>query len=102
MILVAALVLSSRPLQPVADWTAPQSLPFARVHSIAKMGSRYLVGGLKGLAQGNPDRWQQIDERPVRDGAASEGSLWVLFGDGSVDKLEPSANRLVFDALKGA
>lgn len=101
MILAIAVCLVSRPLQLESEWAAPNQLPFERVHSVVKVAGDLYIGGLKGLVRGSPGKWQQIDDRSVRRVAALGDSVWVLFGDGSIDKIEPKQDRLVFDVLKG-
>jgi hypothetical protein len=102
MTLVAALLLAGGPLRLVSTWTAPGDLPFARIHGIAKVGPHLFVGGLAGLARRGDKLWELIDDRPVREVTTSGDSIWVLFGDGSVDKVEPLTNRLTYDVMKSA
>jgi hypothetical protein len=57
---------------------------------------------LEGLFVQSGGKWTRIDERPVKEMAQSEKEVWVLFGDGSVDKIDPEAGRLYFDVLAGS
>ncbi|MEZ5163497.1 MAG: hypothetical protein R2688_07045 [Fimbriimonadaceae bacterium] len=79
---------------------AINGLPCARVHGIAKEGSRWLVGGLDGLWIGEPGKkWEQINHSAVRQVASQGEDHWVLYGNGSVDKLNIKRDRLYFDVL---
>jgi hypothetical protein len=102
MILSAILCLASSPLRLDSEWTAPTQLPFERVHAITRMYPETYIGGLRGLYQGREGHWTKIDERPVKQMAVLQKSVWVLFGDGSVDKLDPAQNRLLYDILGGS
>lgn len=83
-------------------WTAPAELPIARVNAWIRHRDEQWMGGLGGLYRGKPGNWAKIDDRPVKEIAESGEALWVLFGDGSVDKLEPRSDRLFYDVLKEA
>lgn len=101
MIWAVAICLAASPLRLDSEW-APPHLPFARTHDIAATGpGSYAIGGLRGLYRGKPGSWHRVDERPVKQLAESGGAVWALFGDGSVDKLDFGADRLVFDVMSG-
>jgi len=101
MILTLAICLLSSPLREHSVWTAPSQLPFQRVHAIARVDSETFIGGLRGLYKGGEGNWTKLDERPVKQMVVDRESIWVLYGDGSLDKIEPRTNRLVFDVLNG-
>jgi hypothetical protein len=99
MIWADALCLVSQSLRLESEWKAPAELPFPRVHAIVKTPGDYYVGGLRGLIRGKPGNWKQIDERPVKQMVLANQGIWVLFGDGSLDKIEFKLERLVYDVL---
>jgi hypothetical protein len=101
MILPIALCILAGPLRLEGKWAAPAHLPFERVHAVAKTPGDYYVAGIKGLVKGQPGKWKQVDERPIRQMVHNGESIWVLFGDGSVDKIEYKRGRLVFEVLTG-
>ncbi len=90
------------PLVREEAWSAPTELPIARLHAWIRSSGEQWIGGLGGLYRGHPGGWAKVDDRPVKEIAGSGGAIWVLFGDGSVDKLEPKSDRLFFDVLKEA
>lgn len=90
------------PLQLQAEWSAPTQLPFERVHAVAQTPSQMVVGGIKGVGLGGPGKWRIAEDRPVREMVAQGSDVWVLYGDGSVDKLQPKEDRLYYDVLKEA
>jgi len=102
MIWAVAICLAGSPLRLDSEWAPPNYLPFARTHAVAATGpGAYAIGGLRGLYRGKPGSWQKVDERPVKQLVQSGGSVWALFGDGSVDKLDFDTDRLVFDVMSG-
>ncbi|MGV3614900.1 MAG: hypothetical protein ACO1SV_06155 [Fimbriimonas sp.] len=80
----------------------PGALPLARPHGIAYADGRWIVGGLQGLWMGQPGAWEEVDRTPVRQILRSGNAVWVLFGSGALDKLEPSLDRRHPDVLHGA
>lgn len=101
MILTLAICFLSSPLREHSEWTAPSQLPFERAHAIVRVDAETYIGGLRGLYKGGEGNWSKLDERPVKQMVVHEESVWVLYGDGSLDKIEPRANRLIFDVLNG-
>lgn len=80
-----------------------QNLPFPRVRAIAKTGDQWLLGGSQGLVLGRPgERWKTVSDQSVRQILTLENESWVLYGNGSVDKLDLQDDRLFFDVLNGA
>lgn len=101
--LTLAVALSAPP--PVkldGRWVSPRELPISRVHGYAELAGHAFVAGLDGLYRRRDGAWEKIDERPVRDMVSQSDKLWVLYGDGSVDKLEPGLDRLYYDVMSGA
>lgn len=84
------------------SWAAPDELPISRAHAWVRHRAEQWLGGLGGLYRGKPGGWSKIDDRPVKEIVESGDAIWVLFGDGSVDKLEPKSDRLFYDVLKEA
>lgn len=80
----------------------PTKLPVQRLHGLTVVGDTWLVGGPDGLWDGTPGKWRKLDPRPVRQIAAIQGMTWVLFGDGSIDKLDIAKDRRYDDVLHGA
>jgi len=102
MIWAVAICLAASPLRLESEWARPSQLPFDRTHAIVGSGpGDYTIGGLRGLYQGRPGDWRQIDDRPVKQIVQIDDAIWVLFGDGSVDKIDYRTNRLVFDVMAG-
>ena len=102
MILALAICLATSPLRMISEWKAPQQMPFERVHAVVRTPNEYYVGGLKGLVKGAPGQWQSIDERPVKQLLHVNLSIWVLYGDGSVDKIAYLKGNLFYDFLMGS
>lgn len=90
------------PLQLEAEWSAPKHLPFERVHAVVGSPDALVLGGIKGVGLGAPGNWRKSEDRPVREMVGQGSDVWVLFGDGSVDKYQPKENRLYFDVLRNA
>jgi hypothetical protein len=87
------------------QWRAealPGSLPLARPHGLAKVGPQWVIGGLQGLWMGAPGRWEEVDRVPVRQILGDGTVVWVLYGNGALDKLEPALDRRHPDVLHGA
>jgi len=78
------------------------SLPFARVHGLSKVGSDWLVGGLRGLSLGHAGAWEQSSGQSVRQITEAFGGDWVLYGSGSVDKIDPKSKQLYYDVFHEA
>lgn len=98
--LMAAALLAPPPLALQERWKAPQDLPIARVHGYFEVGKQRYLAGIEGLYR-KEAQWERIDERPVREMMLSN-AVWVLYGDGSVDKLDHQEGRLYFDVMAGA
>lgn len=80
----------------------PSNLPAQRLHGLAIQSKKWLVGGPDGLWDGLPGEWRMIDPRPVRQIVSFAEVQWVLFGDGSVDKLDLAADKRYDSVLHGA
>lgn len=87
-------------------WTReplPSESPMPRLHGLARAGRRgWVAGGLAGLAIGRPGEWERLNDRPVRRILDRGREVWVVYGDGTVDKLEPEADIWQHDVLFGA
>lgn len=77
-------------------------LPTARFQGAAVVGGVWVAGGPAGLFRGLKGDWLQWDDRPVRQVVIRDEEPWVLFGDGSVDKVDINTNRRVSNVLLGA
>ena len=78
-------------------------LPFERITGISVVGPKWVVGSMRGLYVGKPRAdWKQVSTRSVRQVATKGTNTWVLYGDGSVDKLDVGSDRLYYDVFQGA
>jgi hypothetical protein len=80
----------------------PSKLPTTRVHGYASVGGWLAVGGPQGLYTGRPLQWNRVNQEPVRNLMAHGEAVWVLYGSGAVDKIEPGRDRLYADVLHGS
>ncbi|MBI1756801.1 MAG: hypothetical protein HYR64_06815 [Fimbriimonas ginsengisoli] len=99
---LAATLLISAPTRPLVEIGVLQGagLPCARVHGIARSGSKWLVGGLQGLFLGQKGDWKRVSQQAVRQIVKLKGDCWVLYGGGSVDKVVLSSDRLYYDVFQ--
>ncbi len=80
-----------------------ETFPCERVSGLAVAGNKWLAGGIRGLSLGSPDgTWKNVSKQSVRQVLTSGGDAWVLYGNGSVDKLNIGADRLYYDVFQGA
>ena len=79
----------------------PSSLPLSRPNGIAEIGGAYVVGGLGGLFIGAPGRWRSVCTDSIRQVVRVGTDVWVVHGNGALDKLEPATGRLFPDVLSG-
>jgi hypothetical protein len=79
----------------------PGELPIARPNGIAKVDGTFVVGGLGGLFVGTPGHWQQSATDSIRQVVANGPDVWVVHGNGSVDKIHPQKAELWPDLLFG-
>lgn len=78
-------------------------LPCKRPHGIAFAGGKTVSGGLRGLwIRSSDQKWTQINSRAVKQIEENSDGVWVLYGDGSVDKIDPATGRLYFDVFQGS
>lgn len=85
-------------------WTRvslPSELPVARPNGIAYQNGTYVVGGLGGLFVGRPGAWRQSSADAIRQVAILGKEIWALHGNGAVDKLDLTNDRLYPDVLSG-
>ncbi len=81
-------------VQPPADW------PFERIHGVEYAHGTWVAGGLRGLGIKRPNQpWEIISKNAVRQTARLGHDIYVLYGNGAVDKLDVKADRLYFDVL---
>ncbi|RYG36797.1 hypothetical protein EON81_08680 [bacterium] len=80
----------------------PSKLPLSRPNGIAQVGGDYVVGGLGGLFIGRPGAWKKVADDAIRQVRGVGSEVWVLHGNGALDKLQPEADRLFPDVLSGA
>ena len=80
-----------------------QELPFERINGISVLGSKWVVGSMRGLYLGSPGtKWEKVSDQSIRQVASTKAGTWVLYGNGAVDKLDVASNRLYYDVLHGA
>lgn len=102
MVALIALLTTAGPVTESHRLTA-ESLPFERVHGLARSGDDWLIGGLRGLYKGRPgSSWAPASDQTVKAMVDAGGATWVLYGNGSVDKIEIGSDRLYFDVLQEA
>ena len=81
---------------PISDF------PCERVTGVAREGDKWLVGGIRGLFIGKPGgKWTQATDQSVREMKTTNGGTWVLYGNGSLDKVDIAKDRLYDDLMHG-
>jgi ligand-binding sensor domain-containing protein len=76
-------------------------LPVSRITGVARSGEKWLVGGLNGFFVGRPDgTWKQGSKQAVKTVFARVQDTWILYGNGGLDKVDLTNDRLYFDVLK--
>jgi len=81
-------------------WT---DCPIKRVHGVGGYRNSWLVGGHQGLYITHDGRkWELVSKEAVRQVIPAGEIQWVVFGNGSVDKVDLKQNRLYFDVFQGA
>ncbi len=80
----------------------PTAMPVSRPNGFARLGGDTLVGGLGGAWVGFPMHWEQISKQPVRQILGVGSDAWIVYGNGAVDKVDLSAERLYPDVFYGA
>ncbi len=102
LVLAMCMGADQAPLRLVRQMPTSE-FPCARVSGLSIRGSKWLVGGMRGLYLGSPDgKWKEASKNAVRQLASSGAEDWVLYGNGSVDKLDVAKDQLVFDVFQGA
>lgn len=81
--------------------TLPSDLPLARPNGLARVGDTYVVGGLGGLFVGRPGAWRKASDDAIRQVTTIGGEVWAVHGDGAVDKIDPTSDRIYPDLLSG-
>jgi hypothetical protein len=76
----------------------PSDIPTVRPHGYAEG----VIGGIDGLFLRNGNGWQQISRDSVRQVLPLGKDVWVLYGSGAVDKLQPKLGRMAPDVLHGS
>ena len=80
-----------------------QELPIERISGLSVTGSKWIVGGIRGLFSGVPGgKWTKVNNQSVRQVTKVKGMTWVLYGNGAVDKLDVARDQLYSDTLHGA
>jgi hypothetical protein len=77
-------------------------MPTSRPNGIARVGGKYVVGGIDGLFLGTPGHWTQASTDSIRQIRRIGEDVWVVHGDGALDKLDVNADHLYPDILTGA
>ncbi len=81
----------------------PSQSPMPRLQGLASAGRRgWIAGGLGGLFIGRPGGWEKLGDKSVRRVVAGRGDeVWIVYGDGGLDKLETDKDRWAHDVLYG-
>jgi len=86
------------------QWVIERSeceLPVSRPNGLAYVAGRYVTGGLGGLWIGAPGHWTQAAPDSIRQVVTEGESVWIVHGDGALDKILPGSDRIYPDALSG-
>ncbi|MBI1332161.1 MAG: hypothetical protein GC165_04695 [Armatimonadetes bacterium] len=77
--------------------------PCERVAGLSISGRKWLAGGMRGLYIGEPNgQWKLVSDQAVRQVATNADGTWILYGNGSVDKVVVPQDRLYYDVFHGA
>lgn len=74
-----------------------------RLQGLAPAGRRgWIAGGLGGLFIGRPGEWEKLNDKSVRRIVPGRNDeLWIIYGDGTLDKMETEQDRWAHDVLYG-
>ena len=92
----------SAPIKLVKEYSK-QELPIERISGLSVVGSTWVVGGIRGLFIGSPGMtWKKVTDQSIRQVVTAKNEAWVLYGNGSVDKLDVAKDQLYYDVFHGA
>jgi hypothetical protein len=80
----------------------PSVLPVRRPNGIAEFGGMYVIGGLEGLFYGKPGFWYTVSADSMRQVSQAGSEVWVVHGDGALDKLDLTTGEIFPDLLTGS
>lgn len=80
----------------------PSSLPISRPNGIACVDGTFVIGGLGGLFVGRPGAWVSVCSDSIRQIIQVGHEVWVVHGNGALDKLDTKEDRLYPDIMTGA
>lgn len=90
------------PVKLVKTYTKVE-LPFERVTGLSVSGGKWVVGSMRGLYIGSPStEWKEVTGAAVRQVVTDSQSTWVVYGSGSVDKLDVKNDRMYYDVFTDA
>lgn len=79
----------------------PSQLSVSRPNGIAEIKGQFVVGGMDGLYIGSPGSWQQVAGDSIRLVRQVGQDVWVVHGNGALDKLDCANGQLYPDVLTG-
>jgi hypothetical protein len=79
----------------------PSKLPVSRPNGVAQIGDVYVIGGIGGLFIGVPGDWKQVCADSIRQIVTRGEDVWVVHGNGAVDKVRPQEHYVWPDVLVG-
>ena len=80
----------------------PTLMPVNRPTGVACVDGVFVVGGMNGLYVGKPSAWRQVASDAIRQVARVGSDIWVVHGNGAMDKLDTANDRLYPDVMTGA
>lgn len=79
----------------------PTQMPLSRPNGVAEVNGTFVVGGLGGLFVGRPGDWKQAAGDAIRQIYRVGTDVWVVHGNGALDKIDPNGDQLYPDLLSG-
>jgi len=79
----------------------PSTIPVSRPNGIAEINGTYVIGGLDGLFVGRPGAWNRVCDDAIRQIRRAGSDIWVVHGNGALDKLDPIHDQLYPDVMTG-
>ena len=80
----------------------PSSLPTSRPNGFVAVDGTNIVGGINGLYIGKPGQWKSVCTDSIKQLQTIGSDVWVVHGNGALDKLDLGSGRLFPDVLTGA
>lgn len=82
--------------------TLPTRIPVTRPNGFAEVQGAYVVGGMDGLFLGKPGQWKLVATDAIRQVCRLGSDVWVVHGNGALDKIDPSGDQIYPDVMTGA